>query len=173
MDSGGCSIDDDIWSVVCEEHRPSQPGREAAPTRPELWAPLAEVTSSTPGDKVKRLVRAALNSSTVIIIDELSVGAHPQFIVGQVSDQVVSIVTSAILVNVGGAPVDEMTRIVAAPATLHPQAPPDGLRVPFIVSEVGGASRGPYRRHMGMFKLRQPEVEGEKMMMASLFIQAW
>lgn len=170
MASGGCSIDD-IWSVVCEEHRPSQLGREAAPPQPGLLTPLVEVTSSTPSDKVKSLVKAALASSIVIIIDEVSVGAHPQFIVGQASEQIVSIVTSAILVSVGGAPVDEMTRIEAAPA-IQPQVMPGALRVPFIVSEVGGATNGPYRRHMGMFKLRQPEVEGEKMM-ASLFIQAW
>lgn len=176
--SSGLGIDD-IWGVVCEELRPSQHDGEAAPPLPgplASLASLAEVTSSTPSDKVKSLVRDALGSASVIIIDELTAGPNPQFVVGQVSEQVVSIIASAILVNVGGAPVDEMTRIEAAPDDLKPHPIPGVLRVAFLIADVGGASAGPWRRHLGMFKLHKPVMKDEKMeekMMASLFIQAW
>lgn len=175
---------EDIWDVVHEEYRPSGSGWEAAPpflAPVDLLASLSQVTSSTPPEKVKDLVRAALESANVVVVDELSGVQHPQFIVGEAPEEVVSIVASAVLVNAGGAPVDDMNRIERAPS-MYDFDSPQTLRVPFIITQVNGARVGPMRRHMGIFKLAKSDSMGDCMdgmsgigrkMIGSLFIQAW
>lgn len=171
-----------IWDVIHEEYRPSVGSKvlEAAPpllAPVDLLASLSQVAPSTPPDKVKNLVRAALGAANVVIVDELSGVQHPQFIVGEAPEEIVSIVASALLVNAGGAPVDDMSRIGRAPSMCDFQpSEPETLWVPFVVAQVGGAKAGPMRRHMGIFKLAKMDYNMDVIapkMVGSLFIQAW